>query len=266
MKDMSYRDKMVILVISIIVILVAGFFALIRPKYQALVADTSTYESTKTEWEGIEQKINAIPTLKDTITDTYNGSKKVAEQFVNDSFTDINENYRGEKFTYLFDQSVQELIDECELQVIDFQIAGPGESGIPYVFKSPALSTYALIEYADVNGKYAEQVAKIREQADYVSGLGTVSVMNTDLSLRVRGTRENLMTFLDKIKENENAINVSSLAIQDFQFSGGTEVETVGEDGQVTVTTNPNAEGDSELQMTIAFYNAKMIDKPELGD
>jgi hypothetical protein len=74
------------------------------------------------------------------------------------------------------------------------------------------------------------------------------------------------MTFLDKIKENENAINVSSLAIQDFQFSGGTEVETVGEDGQVTVTANPNAEGDSELQMTIAFYNAKMIDKPELGD
>ena len=67
MKDMSYRDKMVILVISIIVILVAGFFALIRPKYQALVADTSTYESTKTEWEGIEQKINAIPTLKPAI-------------------------------------------------------------------------------------------------------------------------------------------------------------------------------------------------------
>jgi len=64
MREMSYRDKMIILIISIIIILVAGFFVLIRPTYQKLVDDTTTYESTKTEWDGIQQKLDAIPTLK----------------------------------------------------------------------------------------------------------------------------------------------------------------------------------------------------------
>ena len=68
MKDMSYRDKMVILIISIIIILVAGFFALIRPTYNKMVEDTATYETTKTEWDGIKQKLDAIPALKETIT------------------------------------------------------------------------------------------------------------------------------------------------------------------------------------------------------
>lgn len=266
MQNMSYRDKMVILVISIIVILVAGFFALIRPKYNSLVADTATYESTKAEWDGIKAKIDAIPTLKDDITATYNASKKVAQQFVNESMQEVNDNYRIEKQNYKFDQSVQEMIDECELEVSSFSLTDPGEGAIQYHYVMPRVASYALLQSADINGNFAEKVEKLREKAAYTSGLSTVGVLSSSLSLNVTGTKENLMKFLDLIKDSTEAVNVNALEIPDYQFTGGIETTTTDAEGNPVVSIDPNAEGTCDLAVTITFYNAKEIDKPELGD
>ena len=124
MREMSYRDKMIVLIITVIIILAVGFFALIRPKYNAYVADKQTYETTKTEWEGLEAKINQIPVLKEAITTSYNESKKIAELFVNEAFQPANDTFDDTKVNLIVDQYIQPAVDESELKVTDLEMGG----------------------------------------------------------------------------------------------------------------------------------------------
>ena len=155
MKDMSYRDKMVILIISIIIIMVAGFFALIKPAYNKFVTDTATYEETKTEWEGIKAKLDAIPGLKDAINQTYNTAKKDAAVFKNTAFGDIDKDYDTKKVNYGLDQYLHQAIDDNSLKVSAFSLGEAGSTQIEYYVYTPNAVTYSLMEKGDLNGKYA---------------------------------------------------------------------------------------------------------------
>ncbi|MBQ1471771.1 MAG: hypothetical protein IIZ34_05370 [Eubacterium sp.] len=284
MKDMSYRDKMVILVISIIVILVAGFFALIKPKYDKLVTDTNTYETTKTEWDGIKQKLDAIPKLKETITGVYNDAKSDASIFVNNkAFGDeVNQNFDTRKANYIMDQYVQPALDESNLQVTALDFGTAGTVNMEYYYYAPNVVTYSLLEAADVNGNYAETLTEELLAQTTIEEKETAEMLGQNIALKVTGTKENLMTFLEAMKSADSALNVEEVKISDYQFMGGVEegqptvqqVVTVDEEGNEVVTEEvvPGESvgeaglGTSEMELSITFYNAKEIDVPDLGD
>jgi hypothetical protein len=263
MKDMSYIDKMVILAISIVVILLVGFFALIKPTYGKLVADTNNYNEVKTTWDGIEQKINAIPALKDTITENYTASKKLAEQFVNEAFP---EGYAMEHSSYTIDQYLQTAIDESELTVLRYEQSDPNSTAVNYKFHVPQVVSYPLLESADVNGNYAKDVEDIMRTSVTLVATETATMMGSNITLEVEGGREALMAFLEKIRDDENALVIDSLNIDDYQFNGGREVVSIGEDGQEVVTIDQSKEGTSVMTLNMTMYNAKEIDEPDLGD
>lgn len=272
MKDMSYRDKMVILVISIIIILVAGFFALIKPKYDKLVTDTSTYETTKTEWDGIKQKLDAIPGLKDQITEQYTTAKKDAEMFVNPALGDTNDNFTSEHINYTVDQYIQPALDAANLDVSAFSLGSAGSIGVSYYYYAPNVVTYSLLEAADINGNYAEKVSEATKTEAVLSEVQTTDMLGQNISLSVKGTREQLMTFLDAIKDDKNAILVDNVTISDYKFQGGLEenevvtVDAEGNEVRTVVKPSDDEEGYSMLQLSVTFYNAKEIDVPDLGD
>lgn len=266
MKDMSYRDKMVILVISIIVIMAVGFFALIKPTYNKMVEDTSIYESTKTEWEGIKAKLDAIPGLKETITSAYNDAKKDAAVLENTAFGDLDKDYEIKKVNYGLDQYLHQVIDDNNLKVSSFAIGDTGSTGISYFYYEPDAVTYALLESGDLNGKYATDLTKLMEKSSVISTRETADVIGNNVTLSVEGKREDLMNFLDAMKEDNNAIYITTLDITDYQFSGGATREQTDAEGNVTTVVDPNAEGTSALSIDMLFYNAKELDKPDLGD
>ena len=130
-----------------------------------------------------------------------------------------------------------------------------------------------MLENADINGSYAQQVSDLLKESNYLKTKETAEVMVNSISLTVKGTKENLMMFLDKIKEDENAILVTMVTINDYQFGAGqtrTEsVETTDEEGNVTTTTREvtlDGDGKSEMTLDLAFYNAMPIDNPNVGD
>lgn len=266
MKDMSYRDKMVILIISIIIIMVAGFFALIKPAYNKFVADTATYEETKTEWEGIKAKLDAIPDLKDTITKTYDGAKKDVAVFKNTAFGDVDKDYDIKKVNYGLDQYLHQAIDDNSLKVSNFALGQAGSQKIDYYVYEPNAVTYALLEKGDLNGNYAMEISKLLETSTLIAQRTTADVMANDVKLSVTGKKEDLMNFLDAIKDDQNSINIYSLAIPNYNFSEGTERQVTDAEGNVTTVANPNADGESQLEIGMLFYNAKELDKPDLGD
>lgn len=289
MKDMSSRDKMVLIIITIIIILVAGFFALIRPTYNNYMTDIDIYNSTKAEWDGIDQKIQAIPGLKETITNLYNDASKDAKVFVNEAFKEVNDGYTVEKNNIAVDEHIQKPIDECNLVVRTLSFSGATAGNISFYYYTPNVITYALIESADINGNYAADISELLYTSAVIGAKQSVGVMTNTVSLTARGTRANLMDFLDMIKDDKNALLVNSVNISDYHFSGGLDEEegtpqpVVPQEPQFDEEGNPieqpvtpvptpavNEEGEqegfSELTLTITFYNAKAIDEPELGD
>lgn len=270
---------MVVLIISVIVILVAGFFALVKPTYSKLVQHQNTYETTKTEWDGIKQKLDAIPTLKTTITDIYNGAKDDAKLFVNDeAFGDTNETFTSDRINYAIDQYIQPALDESNLKVDNLAIGSAGSIGVDYYFYTPNVVTYALLEAADINGNYAQTINEELKTSTLIQERQVAEMLGQNISLSVSGTRENLMTFLDAIKSDEHAVIVESLDISDYQFNGGiegeqvVEVRSVDEAGNEVVTqqvVGANGEpgtGTSGYLISVTFYNAKAVDVPDFGD
>ena len=276
MREMSYRDKMILLIISVIIILAVGFFALIRPKYNSLVADRATYEETKTEWEGIDAKLQQIPVLKEAITAEYKDSSKIAEMFVSDVFQPVNDTFDNLKANYVLEQYIQEKIDESELKMRSLEIGGISSQNLEYYYYTPDVLTYSLLESADVNGNYAQQVTDLLKTSTTLSERETAEVMTNTLSLNLSGKKENLMAFLTKmIEEEENAVRVTSVSIADYTFGEG-QTQTITEqqtnpDGTVTEVTREvplasDGQGESEMEISITFYNAMPIDQPVLGD
>lgn len=271
MKEMSYRDKMVILVISIIVILVAGFFVLIKPKYNSLVTDTNTYETTKTEWDGIKQKLDAIPGLKEQITATYKTAKNDADIFVNEAFGDTNDTFATDHVNYVMDQYIQPAIDESNLVVNEMAFGDAGSVTMDYYYYTPNVLTYSLLEAADINGNYASKMADALEADTILQEVETVDMLGQNIALSVNATKEQLMLFLDAIKSDENAVLVDNIEIADYEFQGGleeTEVKSVDAEGnEITTVVKPAADavGTSQVTLSITFYNAKEIDVPDLG-
>lgn len=266
MKDMSYRDKMVILIISIIIIMVAGFFALIKPAYNKFVADSATYEQTKTEWEGIKAKLDAIPGLKDTITKAYNDAKKDAAVFKNTAFGDVDKDYDTKKVNYGLDQYLHQAIDDNSLKVSNFALGQAGSQMIDYYVYEPNAVTYALLEKGDLNGNYAMEIQKLMKTSTLIKERTTAEVLANDVAMSVTGKKEDLMNFLDAIKDDQNALNIYSLNIANYNFSDGTERQVTDAEGNVTTVANPNADGESQLTINMLFYNAKELDKPDLGE
>jgi preprotein translocase subunit YajC len=296
MKGMSNRDKMIIIIITIIIILVAGFFALIRPKYQALVKDTETFNATQEEWDGIEQKINAIPGLKSNITEIYNESTKIAKVFVNEAFADATKNYDDRKVNVAIDEHLQPAIDAAKLKIESLDIGNTGSEEIEYTYYTPNVVTYSLLEAADINGNYAEEIAEKIKADTVLSEKELAEVQVNTVKLEVVGEKDGLLDFLDQIKEDKNAVLVTAFEISDYQFLGGLDEEEetpqptqppvqaepeYDEEGNLieTPTEAPapvetpaqnNAteieEGFSTMTIEVAFFNAKPIDQPDLGD
>ncbi len=262
--EMSYRDKVILIVLLILLVLVGGFFALIKPKYEKWQSDKKIYADTEIEWNGIDQKLTAIPTLQKNIKEKCSEYKKTAQVFVNDAFKSANETYTNEKTSYEIDQYLQPVIDECSLEVTDMTLADVTSETINYYFYEPNVVTYSLLEAADINGDYNADLAEVMKESIVLTERVVGDVMCQNVELTVNTTKENLMLFLDKMGEEKNAVLVNNVNINNYEFTDGLEVTQTGPDGQ-PVTVIRDGEGTSIVNITIGFYNAKPIDEPNVG-
>ncbi len=299
MREMSYRDKMICLIILIIIILALGIFLGIKPTYDNIVADQATYETTKTEWDGIQQKLDAIPGLQEQISSTAKEAKDIGKIFVNEVFKDINDNYSVDEANYTVDQYIQTAINDSQLEVSSLNLGGISTEQISYYYYTPNVVTYSLLEAADINGNYAADVAELMNVQTVLSERQTADIQAANVDLNVTGTKEGIMKFLAAIKDDPNAVLVKAVSISDYKFEGGLEVDEEGTpvapetpatpetpaegeeppaEGEQPATEAPAppetpAEGGTEIPagystmtINVTFYNAKAIDDPDLGD
>ncbi len=90
---LSYRDKIIFIVAIVIIILVAGFFLLIKPKFQEVERAQSDLESVQEKREEIDAKIGTLPTIIESMKDSAKQVGEIQEIFMIDEDPYLNENY-----------------------------------------------------------------------------------------------------------------------------------------------------------------------------
>lgn len=90
---LSYRDKVIFIVVMVILVLVAGFFLLIRPKYEQVNLAKNTLVEKQQEKEDIDAKIGTLP---DIITNMKKIAEEIGEKqeiFLDEAHPYVNETY-----------------------------------------------------------------------------------------------------------------------------------------------------------------------------
>ena len=117
---LNYRDRVILLIIIALVILLGGFFGLIKPRYNDIKENKSTRDTVQAEWDGLDAKIQQIPVLRENIKTTKADADKISELFYTGK--DIADgNLISFMQPYQLDQYMQEIMDTANLKVMSME-------------------------------------------------------------------------------------------------------------------------------------------------
>ena len=142
---LNYRDKVILGILLAIVILVAGFFAAIKPKSKEIEDRKATRSTKQSEQDEIKKKIAMIKPLTDEINDTVTKTNEITSNFVDIESIDTPE---------LLDRYMQEYADKNSLKVTTLDVSEITESNLPFYFYTPTIYGVTNRTAADINGTY----------------------------------------------------------------------------------------------------------------
>lgn len=96
---LSYRDKVIFIVVLIIIILVAGFFLFIQPKFNEISIAQMNLENKKQERVELEEKIATLPDIIDSIKAAADEIGEKQGIFLEEQDPYLNETYIREALT-----------------------------------------------------------------------------------------------------------------------------------------------------------------------
>lgn len=236
---MSYRDRMIALIVIVVALILAGIFAIVKPVTTKISSNKSTLASVTAEKEDIENTISKIPSLGEAIQSEYEESKSYAEKF-----TDSRKGYEA-------DQYIQEYFNSNSVEVLSMSVQEPTTQTISFYSYAPNIVTYPLLEAADINGTIAAETAEKLQTSTVLAGLETQDVEMYSVNVDFLSKKDDLLALVDSIKDLDENIIITDLSISDYTF--GAEA------------TDNTLKGYSEGSMTINFYVLQPLDEPVLS-
>lgn len=236
---LSYRDKIILLVIIVIAIFLVGIFAFIRPTSDKIASNKSELATVQAEEKRIRGIIDEIPNIESNIKSEYESAKELSN-----GFAQRRETYDAEMF-------VQNLFTEnqVEIQSLIAEPAAPEE--IEFYYYTPNVVTYPLFEAADINGKLAEETAEKLKASTVLSTVEVQQVEVYSLNIEFKGQKAGITALLDGIKDLDENILITNLDIDDYTF-GATQTE-------------PSMVNNTLGTMTIKFYVLEPLAEPVLN-
>ena len=98
---LSYRDKVIFIVVMVILVLVAGFFLFIRPKYEQVNLAKSAFTAKQQEKIDIDTKIGTLPDIIQNLKDVAEEIEEKQEIFLEEAHPYVNETYIREALSSL---------------------------------------------------------------------------------------------------------------------------------------------------------------------
>lgn len=263
---LNYRDKIILAIVLAVAIILAGFFALIKPKRQAIKDNEVRLEEVQAQETEIRNKIAKIKPLQDTIDKTFTKADKLTKIFVPKK--DIDQ-------TTLLDQFMQVYAEECKVKVRELRVDDTAAAALTYYYKPYTEVATALRESADVNGSLLKNVEKESEESTLISGRNVETIMSTRYGLSVRGTYKDVMNYIDMIADEKDAILITAFGMEIYEEdedANNNPAPAAGEEGQGNQNQNEkekekkNLEDDTivDASVVIQLYSVYNMEKPKI--
>lgn len=228
---LNYRDKVILGILLAVVIAIAGFVGLIKPKNEEIKEDEALLATKQEEQADLEARIAKIQPLKTNIDETYEETNKLISDFI--PLSEIDTEVEVDKY-------MQHYAEECGVRIENLEISANKETAIDYYYlESEGLPSQDMRDMADLNGDYAIEDAEKNAESNSLSQRNVETIIQSQYGVKVTGTKEALWNYLKAIEELKKTIIVNQVKIEDYSFGADT-LEENGGSTQPVATDNPN--------------------------
>lgn len=244
---LNYRDRIVIGVLLALVLLLGGFFLLIKPANEDIKsnkAELSTLESSQAE---VDKQIAEIPGIKDDITESYNNGIKYTETFV-----DYNNFNNPRKL----DQYMQSFATDSKVKIMSLVADTMTESTLSYYYFTPTFVAEEMLKQADINGSQAKLTAESKAESDSLADRTSENVIQAKYTITVTGEeKEDIWNYMKAIEEQEETILINSVTLQNIVLKEDKNAEPEDEEEEKPLPT---------AVFEVTLYSVYEMDEPNL--
>lgn len=260
---LNYRDRVILLIIIAVVILLGGFFGLIKPRYNDIKENKAARDTVQAEWDGLDAKIQQIPTLRENIKSTKADADKISAMFYTGA--DIADgNLISFMQPYQLDKYMQDIMDKANLKVMTLEAGSIQDTSFDYYYYTPVVPTTAILDLADLNGNYSAEISRKLEESNAISERTPENLFVQQYGVNVKATKDDLWNFMKTIHEMNKAIRIDSISISDTNFGTDPETGKLLPEAEKMKDASGKEAGVSQVTMVLNLYSVYELDEPVL--
>lgn len=218
---LNYRDKMILIVVFVLLIIVAGFMLFIKPAIDECSQASSDLESAKVQLSELEDQVDKDKNLAAEIQTLYTSTSQVAANFY-----DYQVAYKAtDKVRELFN------VDDVKIKNSNMTISSYGSTVLsPFAYESTATATdfdtkvdeYNNASTADSSAADANADANAASEDPNAAAAQTIGYYS--LNIQFKSSLSGFKNFADNLTTN----NEKSMVIQNVNIENVNESEISG--------------------------------------
>lgn len=253
---LNYREKLFLLVFSVIVLVIIFCAWPIRSLRKKIDNNEKARDSVQIEYDNVNRKIDEIPNLEKQIEQLYSESSEYSKIFIESKSNDEVDKYVADVLNDAAEFVCKNLKDNSVEMLGEQKINDAENDELKFSFCTPLVVNYPILQAADINGNLMETENKELYDkcvnSTKIESLNTQEVEVHTQQLTLRCTKTGFLKFIDRIAEIDSGIKITEIKITDPEFNfrikeGAKEYDK----GLSTVTIN------------ISYYTMQKIAKPE---
>lgn len=255
---LNYRDKIILGALLAFVILLAGFFLLIKPKYKDIKDHKAALTTAEQERDEVDAKISEIPRLQDNIKDTYDKTMKLTGDFVA-----YNDMYNARKV----DQYMQHFAEEAEVKIMSLSATDISTGSVNYYYFTPTFVGEDLLTAADLNGDRQAANAELSAESDALKDRTQENILSSTYSISVTGTKEAVWKYLEALEKQDKTIIINSVSLNGVTIDVDAYKKMVDAlDMELSEEQEAALEDDAEVsaQFNITLYSVYDLSEPNV--
>lgn len=235
---LSYRDKVIFVVIIVLIILAGGFFLFIRPKFKEIENAKYTLETKQQEKADVEAKIQ---TLDQIVADLKSAAEDIGEKqgiFLDEQHPYLNETY------------IREMLAKDNLKVNSIDTSYTTASDIiRYNIEKRNLLAYNNKMSADLYNELPQEIYDLYNGVPPET-FDSVTIGVTTVTVAVEGGNKDVETIIDRIAADEKTIVLNTIGTEDE-----TENNSGGTNAGLGEGLTASSEKAGEVTATITMYS-----------
>ena len=243
---LNYRDKVLLGILLAVVIIVAGIFALIRPKTKEIKENRVILAEKLKEREEIEKKIAEIKPLQEDIKKIRTETNELVADFM-DSETIFD--------ARKVDKLMQHFAVENEVVITTLNATDIGTGSMPYYYFETMFPGEDILAKADLKGDIIKDHAKTNEAATSLKARTKETVLQAQYSITVQGEKENIWNYMKALEEQKETMLINSVTLTNIELK---------EDKNNPKTDEEKENNKPGAQFIITLYSLYELTEPKL--